>query len=173
MKNVVLGIGLLLFAACEETPEKPVKKPIEWNQEKSTAFNKKAAMEEDIDIKLYLAQHTEYTTVESTGSGLRYIPIRTTEGELAKAGQDAKVQYKISLLDGTECYKTAKDELDIFRIDKSDIETGIQEGIKKMHVGERSKLIIPSHLAHGLIGDMDKIPPLTPIIVDIELIELN
>jgi FKBP-type peptidyl-prolyl cis-trans isomerase len=173
MKKYLLGIALLVFAvSCEETPEEPVKKPIEWNQEKSTAFNKEAALEEDIDIKIYLAQHTEYT-VESTGSGLRYIPIRKTEGEMAKAGQDAKVQYKVTLLDGKECYKTAKDELDVFRIDKSNIETGIQEGIKKMRIGERSKLIIPSHLAHGLIGDMDKIPPLTPIIVDIELIELN
>jgi FKBP-type peptidyl-prolyl cis-trans isomerase len=171
MKKYLFGIGLLLMAGCEETPE-PKKVPPSWSKEQSTNMNKELTVEEDIDIQLYLAQHTEYKA-ESTGSGLRYIPIRTTEGPLAQAGQNAKVQYKVSLLDGTECYQTASDELDVFRIDKSNIETGIQEGIKKMRVGERSKLIIPSHLAHGLIGDLDKIPPLTPIIVDIELIELK
>jgi FKBP-type peptidyl-prolyl cis-trans isomerase len=75
-------------------------------------------------------------------------------------------------LDGTSCYKTNSDEFEEFVIDKSDIESGVQEGIKKMRVGDKAKLIIPSHLAHGLIGDMDKIPPLTVIVVDIHLIGL-
>ena len=57
-------------------------------------------------------------------------------------------------------------------IDKSDIESGVQEGIKKMRVGDKAKLIIPSHLAHGLTGDMEKIPPLSVIVVDIHLIGL-
>jgi FKBP-type peptidyl-prolyl cis-trans isomerase len=59
-----------------------------------------------------------------------------------------------------------------FVIDKSDIESGIQEGIKKMREGDRAKMIIPSHLAHGLVGDLDKIPPLSVIVVDIHLIGL-
>ena len=33
-------------------------------------------------------------------------------------------------------------------------------------------MIIPSHLAHGLTGDMDKIPPLTPIVIDLYVIEI-
>lgn len=171
MKHFFYGIGLLLLVSCESTPP-PVKRPPHWSTEKSTQLNKELATEEDINIRLYLAQH-EKLQAESTGSGLRYIVIRPGTGPQAQAGQDAKVQYKVSLLDGTKCYETAADEVEVFRIDKSNVETGIQEGIKKMHVGEKAKLIIPSHLAHGLIGDLDKIPPLAPIIVDIELIELE
>ena len=171
MKKVVLGMLISAFFGCEQTPEKP-KKIHNWSQEQSVEMNKELALEEDIDIRLYLGQHTEYKP-QLTGSGLRFIPISPGKGSLAQPGQDAKVQYKVSFLDGTVVYQTASDELDIFRIDKSNIESGIQEGIKKMRLGEKAKLIIPSHLAHGLIGDLDKIPPLTPLIVDIELIELE
>lgn len=172
MKNTVwtaLLTGLLLTACGSEEPkEKPVP---QWDNAKSTKMNKDFAKEEDIQIRLYLAQHDSWKA-ESTGSGLRYIRMKEGNGAQAVAGQEAKVQYVVTLLDGTECYRTKSDELEVFRIDKSNIETGIQEGIKKMRVGERAKLIIPSHLAHGLIGDLDKIPPLTTIVVDIELIEL-
>jgi FKBP-type peptidyl-prolyl cis-trans isomerase len=53
------------------------------------------------------------------------------------------------------------------------VESGIHEGIKLMRVGEKSKLVFPSHLAHGLVGDLKDIPPLSPLVVDIELIELQ
>ncbi len=172
MKNT-LWIALttvLLASACGEEPKKEKPAP-DWDNAKSTKMNKDFAKEEDIQIRLYLAQH-DNLEAESTGSGLRYIRIKEGKGPQAAPGQDAKVQYVVTLLDGTECYRTKSDELEVFRIDKSNIESGIQEGIKKMRVGEKARLIIPSHLAHGLIGDLDKIPPLTTIVVDIELIAL-
>jgi len=171
MKNVMVIILVAVLAACSGKTVKEKKDP-DWNQAKSTKMNKDFTVDEDIKIRLYLSQHENWK-VEETGSGLRYISMKAGSGELARSGQDARVQYKVSLLDGTECYKTDDDEVEVFRIDKSNIETGIQEGIKKMRVGEKAKLIIPSHIAHGLIGDLDKVPPLAPIVVDIELFELK
>ena len=60
-----------------------------------------------------------------------------------------------------------------FKIDKTDIESGVQEGIKKMKEGEKAVFIIPSHLAHGITGDNNKIPPITPLVVDVELLKLT
>lgn len=171
MKNSYWLLLLLVVVGCSETPPEQKKEP-NWTKEKSSEMNKEFAVEEDLEIRLYLEQHKEYKA-QITGSGLRYIPLKTTDGEQAAPGLDAHVQYKVSFLDGEKVYETAADEVDIFRVDKSNIETGIQEGIKKMKVGERSILIIPSHLAHGLIGDMDKIPPLTTLVVDIELLKLE
>ena len=51
------------------------------------------------------------------------------------------------------------------------IESGLHEGISYMKEGDRAKIIIPSYLAHGLIGDLDKMPPLATIIYDIRLIK--
>jgi FKBP-type peptidyl-prolyl cis-trans isomerase len=168
MKYCFLLILVWLVSCTAPTEEKRIP---EWNAEKSTKLNKELALEEELDIQLFIAQHEQWKVTE-TGTGLRMIVLKEGEGALAQPGQYAKVHYKISLLDGTVCYETAKDELDVFRIDNSEMESGIHEGIKKMKKGEKCKLIFPSHLAHGLIGDSQKIPPLSPLVVDIELIEI-
>ena len=162
----ILLIGILFSCGTQEE-----KKVIDWNQKKSTDFNRELAIEQDLQIKMYLEQHSDWKMV-STGSGLRYYIYEKGEGAEAAIGMTAQVETEIFLLDGTQCYKTASDEMEEFVIDKSDIESGIQEGIKKMKVGDKAHMIIPSHLAHGLVGDMDKIPPLSVIVVDIHLIGL-
>ncbi|MFN5149291.1 MAG: FKBP-type peptidyl-prolyl cis-trans isomerase [Flavobacteriia bacterium] len=168
MKNGIYIVLLIIMAACGED-EQP--KQIDWDQKKSTDFNKELAIEQEMQIKFFLEQHRDWE-MEKTGSGLQYYVYEKGEGEQTQPGMKAQVEMEVSLLDGTPCYKTAKDELEEFIVDKSDIETGIQEGIKKLHAGDRAKLIIPSHLAHGLVGDMNKIPPLTVILVDIHLMGL-
>lgn len=171
MKKVLLLLIVLACFSCGENRE-DVAPEINWNQKKSVDMNKKMAEDQEIKIKLFLAQHTDWK-VEKTGSGLYYFIYKSGNGEQAQIGMLAQVELKISLLDGTECYKTNADEIDEFKIDRSDVETGVQEGIKKMKIGDRAKLIIPSHLAHGLVGDLNKIPPLTTIVVDIHLIDLK
>jgi FKBP-type peptidyl-prolyl cis-trans isomerase len=42
-----------------------------------------------------------------------------------------------------------------------------------MRVGETAKLILPNHLAHGMIGDLENIPPLAILLVTVELKELR
>jgi len=170
MNKLSVFVLLLILTACGE--EKKEMPKIDWDQEKSTKFNKELAIEEEINIKLFL-EHKRTWQMTKTGSGLQYFIYKNGTGErTATEGDIAQVEMKISLLDGKECYATKSDEYEEFVIDKSDIETGIQEGIKKLRVGDQAKLIIPSHLAHGLIGDMDKIPPLSTIVVDIKLIGL-
>lgn len=173
MRKWTYILGLFVIGTLNScSTDKPEEQIPEWNNDKSAKLNEELAMEEDLDIRMYLAQHENWKPLE-TGTGLRYVELKSGEGELPKPGQDAKVEYAIFLLDGTECYRTAKDELDVFRVDNSEMESGIHEGIKLMKVGGRAKLIFPSHLAHGLVGDLDKIPPLSPLVVDIKLIELE
>lgn len=170
IKSFFVFSFLTILVACDNSDGE--KRPPNWNNEKSVKMNKELAVDEDIAIRMYISQHSNWK-VEETGSGLRIIRLKEVTGELAKSGKEAEVEYKVTLLDGTVCYETAKEELDVFKIDQSNIETGIQEGIKKMHVGEKVKLIIPNHLAHGLVGDLDKIPPLTTLVVDIKLVGLK
>jgi FKBP-type peptidyl-prolyl cis-trans isomerase len=166
---LISGCFCGLIACSSQKTEKPIP---EWNQQKSTDLNRELMTEQEIDIKLFLAQH-EAWKVEETGTGLRYVVGKETDGPIPQPGQSAKVQYKISLLNGKVCYETAPDELDVFVVDNSEMESGIHEGIKKMRLGEKAKLIFPSHLAHGLVGDMKEIPPLSPLVVDIELITIE
>jgi FKBP-type peptidyl-prolyl cis-trans isomerase len=174
MRLSFLFIGLLLFTACGEDPVE-VTPDIEWSKESSTNFNKELAIEEQIDIKLFLEQHKDWK-VTTTGSGLQYYIYEhgTVDTMYSpKPGDIAEIEYVVSLLDGTECYRATDHEYEEFTVDNSQIESGVQEGIKKMTIGDRAKLIIPSHLAHGLVGDMDKIPPLNTLVIDIYLIGIQ
>ncbi len=163
---------LLIFtvSSCQTSTKEEVK--IDWSQERSSDFGKELAIEEDMNIRMYL-EHRKSWKVEETGTGLRYYIYEKGNGPLAESGMTAQVRFKITLLTGEICYETKGNETESFKIDKSEIESGVQEGIKKMHVGDKAKLIIPSHLGHGLVGDFDKIPPLTTIVVDLELISLK
>lgn len=168
MKFYYLFFFLVIFG-CTTKKEEPKK--VDWTKEKSMELNKTIAAEEKIKIRLFLEQHKSWKMIDS-GSGLQYYIYEKGTGEMPKVGSSVDVQYSIQLLDGTQCYKTEDDEVVEIKVDHSQIETGVQEGLKKMRVGDKAKMIIPSHLAHGLTGDLDKIPPLTPIIVDINLIEI-
>ena len=167
---IFVGVFCFTFLSCTST-EEVKEKEIQWSKNQSSEMNKNFALEEELDIKMYLANRSSWKTTK-TGSGLRYYIYKNGIGDKAVSGLFAQVKYKINLLDGTLCYETKSDEKETFEIDKSDIETGVQEGIKKMRIGDKAKLIIPSHLAHGLLGDNDKIPPLTVLVIDIELVGL-
>ncbi len=169
--NKLLYLSLLVFIfSCQSEAEK--EKEVDWDQTKSTEFNKSITVEEEINIDLYLEEHKDWKVTKS-GSGLRYWIYKEGDGPIATSSKNAEVEIIVQLLDGTECYRTDADEVEVFEIDHADIESGIHEGIKLMHVGDRAKLIIPSHLAHGLVGDMDKVPPMSTLVVDIHLIGLE
>lgn len=159
-----------LLSACGED-EKPKKAP-NWNQQKSTELHQNLSEQEDIDIQLFLA-NVEPSRIKESGSGLRFISVKPGSERAILDQETAGVRYSVKLLDGKKCYETEKGRLDIFKVNHSDIESGILEGIRNMHLGEKARLVFPSHLAHGLIGDMDKIPPLSPLVVDIELVEIK
>jgi FKBP-type peptidyl-prolyl cis-trans isomerase FkpA len=166
----IFVIIFLLFS-CTEKQNKEIN-DVKWSKENSVDLNKNLLLEEELDIQVFLASKPSWKTIK-TGTGLRYYIYEKGSGLLAKPDMEAEVSYKINLLNGKLCYQTEEGETQKFKVDKSDVESGIQEGIKKMNEGDKARLIIPSHLAHGLIGDRDKIPPLTTIVVDIHLLKLK
>ncbi|MGV3630793.1 MAG: FKBP-type peptidyl-prolyl cis-trans isomerase [Bacteroidota bacterium] len=163
---------IFVLASCTSAPPEEKPKEVEWSTKKSTDMNQDFAIEEDLRIKMFLADRPSWKTVK-TGSGLRYFIYKAGTGPKAESGLTAEVSYRIELLNGTLCYETTEGETEDFEIDNSEVESGVQEGIKKMRVGDKARLILPSHLAHGLTGDMDQIPPLSTIVIDLELISLK
>jgi FKBP-type peptidyl-prolyl cis-trans isomerase len=83
------------------------------------------------------------------------------------------VNYTISLLDGTVCYSSVKDGSKDFKVEGDNIESGLHEAVLLMHTGDKAKFILPSYMANGLQGDNDKIPPMSAILVDLELLEVK
>lgn len=174
MKIIVVSLLIfctLLLGACRGERKKMENR--EWSDNHSVDYNQEINEREQIQIKLFLA-HYSYLKMTLAESGLRYMIYKQgPAGELAKSGQTANIRVKVETLDGILRYETKADKTESFAIDKSEKESGIHEALKYMKVGDRAKLILPSYLGHGLLGDRQTIPPQAILYIDLELISLK
>jgi len=171
--NIFLLI-IFLVMACntnENKPSAPPPKTFKQVEEPLKKVNKYLSGKENALIEAYITRHNY--PMESTGTGLRYYIYKKTQGTKAAGGKRVTVNYEISLLNGTVCYTSKTKGAETFLVDQDDIESGLHEGIKFMRTSEKAIFILPPHRAHGLIGDFDKIPPLTTVVYDIELLEVK
>lgn len=111
--------------------------------------------------------------MKESETGLWYDVIEKGEGKPAGEGKKATIRYTISLLDGTECYSSTTEGLKIFTIGRGGVETGLEVGILMLNEGGKAKFIMPPHLAHGLPGDGNKIPPRAIILYDVEVLSIE
>jgi FKBP-type peptidyl-prolyl cis-trans isomerase FkpA len=136
-------------------------------------MNRSVMKKESDDIDQYVKRSGWEKDMKVSGTGLRYMIYQQGTGEQAGNGKFATVKYKITLLDGRECYSSEKDGPKEFLIGQDNVETGLHEGVAMMKVGDKAIFILPSHLAHGLMGDYNKIPPRSSVVYDIELVKLR
>lgn len=164
-------VGILLFACNGNEQNTDMELNPEQVKEALINANKAAAEEESLQIDGYVKRRK--LDVITTGTGLRYQIYKKGEGEKAAIGKRAVVAYEVSLIDGRVCYSTKETGPEEFKIGSDRVESGLVEAICYMSVGDKARVIIPSHLAHGLVGDFKKIPVRSTIIYDIELIKLK
>ncbi len=168
----LLSIFVLLFVfglmSCQNTDKSVAKQTVKpLTQKQLLAFNRKLVRQEKREIDTYIKVH-HWNMVE-TGTGLRYQILVDGKGAKAHIGQTAKIRYSIVLFDGQKIYSGVK----FFKIGYGGVESGLEEGILLLKKGDKAKFILPSHLAFGLSGDGNKIPPHTPIIYYVELLKLK
>ncbi|MGV6862547.1 MAG: FKBP-type peptidyl-prolyl cis-trans isomerase [Putridiphycobacter sp.] len=169
----LVSLFTLFIWSCSEEVEPQKKKDPKWTKEQSIEMQTTFSNEEEEEIESFLNRHPDWKMTE-TGTGLRYFVYQKSENQdSAKVGDIVIVDFNISLLDGTECYSSEEKGPENFMVERTDIESGLHEAMKLMCTGDRAKFILPSHLAHGLIGDLDKIPPLVSVIYDIHLLEIK
>ncbi|MFD1550668.1 hypothetical protein DNU06_06320 [Putridiphycobacter roseus] len=172
LKGILFSSITILLVGCNQKQDNPKVIP-NWSKEESIKMNHAFAAEELEEIEQFLSHRPDWKMTK-TGSGLQYfIYLKTDSASTPVPGRQVAVNFTVSLLNGHICYSSKRGEPEFFTVEKSDIESGLHEGIKLMHKGEKAKFILPNHLAHGLIGDLNEIPPLQTIVYDIELIDIK
>jgi len=166
---ILLSIGTLLFSCSDAPKELPIIY-VKQMQEDLIEANKKALSQESDQIEAYVKE--KKLNIILTKTGLRYAIYKDVEGENVKEKQQVLVKYKVTLLDGTECYNTGE-KPEFFTVGKDYVESGMHEGIQFMSIRDKAIIIIPSHLGHGLAGDLKKIPFKSTIVYDIELLDIK
>jgi len=106
---------------------------------------------------------------EKTGSGLIFIAGEKGDGAVPKAGDTVRVHYRGTLIDGTEFDSSYKRNQPVeFPLDS--VIPCWTEGVQKMAVGGKAKLICPSSIAYGDSGRPPVIPPGATLVFEVELL---
>ncbi len=173
MKLFTTIISLILAASscsdqASEQQNMPSQQQVNHDLEE---LNRQMARNEEAQIDRYVDRRA--WQMQKTGTGLRYWIYEQGSGAAAKEGLLAKVNYCVSLLNGDTIYTSDEAGPKEFMIGQDNVESGLHEGILFLHVGDKARFILPSHLAHGLSGDQDKIPPRHTVVYDIELLSLR
>ncbi len=163
MKIIIQLLVFSILVGCAE--KKQVKVP---SKEEMMEINRLSAKKEAIQIQQFADGNKWPTTV--TGTGLHIYIYESGSGEMAKTDQNVTVKMTVTLLNGDTCYSWKEYGEESFVIDHNHNESGLHEALKMMRIGDKAKVILPSHLAFGVAGDFEKIPPRTSVVYDIELV---
>jgi len=167
-----LVLLLLLCFSCSEPPQPSNStRHLGMLSDSLVNYNRGVVLTEDQQIDDFVSRYG--WKLNKTGTGLRYVIFKRGSGEATRKGKVVFIRYTLHLLNGNLCYSSDKEGLKEFKIGYGGVESGVEEGILLMHVGDRAKFIVPSHLAFGLLGDQNKIPQHATLVYDIELVKIK
>ncbi|MEI7595815.1 MAG: FKBP-type peptidyl-prolyl cis-trans isomerase [Bacteroidota bacterium] len=169
MHNLFLFILLFLFYSCGSENKNNVIKPIndEIVKERMVNVNKHLSRNENDEINAYIERRK--WNVKNTNSGVRFWIYKEGNGASIKNNDRLKLKYKLSLINGENCYDSSNDGLLNLEIGKYEV-SGLNEALQLMRKGDQAIVIVPSHLAYGLLGDQNRIPSKATLIYDLEIL---
>ncbi|SDK39008.1 FKBP-type peptidyl-prolyl cis-trans isomerase [Microbulbifer yueqingensis] len=133
---------------------------------------KAKAEENQAKGEAFLAENAKKEGVVTTDSGLQYKVIREGSGDSPSADSTVEVDYKGTLIDGTEFDSSyARGEPVQFPVDG--VIKGWTEALQLMKEGAKWELYIPSDLAYGPGGAGGLIGPNATLIFEVELHKAN
>ena len=120
----------------------------------------------------FLEENKTKEGVVTTESGLQYKVIKAGKGEIPSKTSTVKVNYKGTLIDGTEFDSSYKRNAPAsFRADQ--VIAGWTEALTMMPVGSKWELYIPQELAYGARETGGQIKPFSTLIFEVELLEIE
>lgn len=154
------------------------------NKESSESINNRQVQKEDLlranrflagkDMELIKAYvNRRNWDIEFTETGLGYQIFENGSGMKVEKGMLITMEYSLSLLDGRLCYSSGQNGPKSFKVGQGGVEAGLEEGVLMLREGDKARFIMPSFLAHGLIGDQNKIPPRAVIIYEVEITDVS
>jgi FKBP-type peptidyl-prolyl cis-trans isomerase len=168
---IMILSGILLFDSCREISTEHKGNDKKGYKESLMKVNKNLVKTEEQKIEDFI--HRYKWQMKKTGTGLRYMIYHEGNGVKTEKDNIVVISFTVSLLNGDVCYTSKEEGLNEFKIGKGGVVSGLEEGILLMKKGDRAKFIIPSHLAFGLLGDMNKIPAKAVLVYDVELLIIN
>ncbi|NCC99301.1 MAG: hypothetical protein EOL95_06300 [Bacteroidia bacterium] len=174
MQKYILLCLLVICSACHRKmpPQIPSnQETIDTERQNMLIYNQLCIEAEQEDIKKFI-DSSEYKMTYSD-NGFWYYIIEKGNGKKVRNGQIVKIAYSLELLDGTVCYSTDKNRIKTFEVGKRKVEKGLDIAMPLFAENSEAVIIMPSHLAHGVVGDRKCIPARTPILYRIKILSVK
>jgi FKBP-type peptidyl-prolyl cis-trans isomerase FkpA len=138
------------------------------------------AKPEDPDVleQLLIAKYLkkQQLKAESDSTGIYQLAMAAGNGAALEAGKKLKVHFKGSFLNGTvfDDTRARNQPMEFNWGEEGQVIKGIALILSRMKAGGQAKIILPSRLAFGNDGSSTGlIPPHSPVVYEIELLEVN
>lgn len=175
IKNIyIVGLALvsLLFVfGCKSNKKQATQSDHAAFKENMVKANRGLVEMDQDRIKAYVNRRGWEMDVSETGLWNQILS--SEEGDSVFLGKVVHLKYQINLLDGTFCYSSDSTGNLVFKVGHGGVESGLEEAVLLMKTGDKGRFVMPPHLAHGLLGDNDKIPSRTIIVYQAELLKLT
>jgi len=104
---------------------------------------------------------------------LYYIEKEAGTGAQAESGKTVKVHYTLYNIEGQKLQSSLDGgQAFSFELGKGQVIQGWDEGIALMKAGGKATLLLPSNLAYGSVARGEDIPAYSPLVFDVELLEV-
>jgi len=168
LKYLLIIFLLVAFVSCRNNSVKPV-------------LNSKPDMNEMADLNRYFVQkdreriqnyiERKNLKMNESPTGLWYQIIKEGDGAAFTDNSKVIISYECSLLDGTSCYSSKTLGPKELTLGKSEMEPGLNEGLRLLRPGAEAIFILPPFLAYGLRGDGKMIPSRAIIVYNVNILQ--
>jgi FKBP-type peptidyl-prolyl cis-trans isomerase FkpA len=168
-------VELVKRALADAAAGKPAVDVNEWVpklQPFAQARSARVAEQQKAASKAYLAKAGAEAGAVKTDSGLIYMDLQPGSGASPQASDTVKVNYRGTLIDGTEFDSSYKRNQPA-QFPLNGVIRCWTEGVQKMKVGGKARLVCPSDIAYGDSGRPPLIPGGATLIFEIELLEVG
>ena len=121
--------------------------------------------------KIYLDKAALEKGAQKSATGMVYLSLKEGEGASPTMTDRVKVRYRGSLPDGSEFDSSYKKNMPT-EIGMNVMIACWSEGLQKMKVGGKARLVCPPELAYGELGKDDLILPEATLVFEVELLDI-
>ncbi len=116
-----------------------------------------------------------WPNAKRTFTGLRYVVLQPgkKDSPTPAPGMLVTVVYKGMLLNGTVFDEADASKPLKIRVGRGNLVDGWEEGLQKMHRGEKWLLIVPPELGYGSRGRLPGIPRSATLVFEMELVDFS
>ncbi|OFX20526.1 MAG: hypothetical protein A2041_10360 [Bacteroidetes bacterium GWA2_31_9b] len=168
---IIFTFLILVAFSCKKNNH-DIQQNIPLNYKKTLENVNKVLVEKDTELIKNFINRRGWE-MSNTATGLWFMIYEKGTDIKIKKNDLVELKYNLWLIDGTLLYSSDSTGLKTFIVGKGGVEAGLEEGLLLLNNKSKARFILPPHLAHGLIGDGNKIPGRAIVIYDIEIVNIK